>query len=245
MMMILFPVCDSKLLVLQSTHTTQNTDGGDRRETGVTLAPPVSVTQVLHHSPPQCCSLIGSQRFGQAGHFLQTLVVGVLVVVMRFDQDHAGRPLGARRRSQILRAEQKQIMDQLFGTTGDASLLTPSNQITDSPLWRGCRRMAGSCLHTWRAGDSRRRWAACLQPGPRCCADARRSVRTSLINKQLGCTVTNMTPSSSPFLSFVDELLNLFHSSADVLHFGSWKEKTNQWGHSPFTLQTSGTKRRK
>lgn len=28
----------------------------------------------------------------------------------------------------------------------------------------------------------------------------------------------------SPFLSFVDELLNLFHSSPDVLHFGSWNQ---------------------
>lgn len=95
-------------------------------------------------------------------------------------------------------------MDKLFGTTVDVSLVflqdltvrlwkhwkliegslfTPSNQRTDSPLWRGCRRTAGSCLHTWRAGDSRRRWAACLLPGPRCCADTRRSIRTLIIKK--------------------------------------------------------------
>lgn len=129
MMMILLPVCDSKLPVLQLTvQHTHNTEHrwrwrGRGVETDVTLAPPVSVNQVLHDGPPQSCSLIGSQRFGQAGHFLQTLVVGVLVVVVRFDQDHAGRPLGARRRSQILEAEQKRMMDQLSVTTVDAGVV--------------------------------------------------------------------------------------------------------------------------
>lgn len=49
----------------------------------------------------------GSERFGQAGHLLHALVVGVLVVLVRLDQDHAGRPLGARRRAQILKRERE------------------------------------------------------------------------------------------------------------------------------------------
>lgn len=60
----------------------------------------VMLAPVLQRS----CSPISSQWLGQAGHFLQHLVVGVLIVVVRLDQDDAGRPLGARRRSQILGA---------------------------------------------------------------------------------------------------------------------------------------------
>lgn len=48
-----------------------------------------------------------SQRFGKVGHLLQTLVVGILIVLVRFDQDHTGRPLWPRRRAQILKAEQE------------------------------------------------------------------------------------------------------------------------------------------
>lgn len=48
-----------------------------------------------------------SERFGEAGHLLHTLVVGILIVLMRFDQDHAGRPLRACRRTQILETDEK------------------------------------------------------------------------------------------------------------------------------------------
>lgn len=43
-----------------------------------------------------------SEGFGQAGNFLQALVIRFLVIFMRFDEDDAGRPLRARRGTQIL-----------------------------------------------------------------------------------------------------------------------------------------------
>lgn len=32
----------------------------------------------------------------------------------------------------------------------------------------------------------------------------------------------------SPFLPLVEELLNFFHASTDVFHFGSWKNRKRQ-----------------
>lgn len=68
-------------------------------------------------SPAQSCSPIGLQWLGQAGHFLQHLVVGVLIVVVWLDQDDAGRPLGARRRSQILEAGGEKLMKKTVHQT--------------------------------------------------------------------------------------------------------------------------------
>ena len=43
----------------------------------------------------------------------------------------------------------------------------------------------------------------------------------------------------SPFLSFVDKLLDLFDASADVLHFGSWNERKDHEYTVPDFNQTS------
>lgn len=48
-----------------------------------------------------------SQWFGQNGHLLQTLIIGLLVVIMGFDEDHTGRPFGASRCTQILKKKHK------------------------------------------------------------------------------------------------------------------------------------------
>lgn len=55
-------------------------------------------------APAGSCSLIGSQWLGQAGHFLQDLIVGFLVVLVWLDEDDTGGPLGSCRRSQVLEA---------------------------------------------------------------------------------------------------------------------------------------------
>lgn len=175
--------------------------------------------------PAQSCSLIGLQWLGQAGHFLQHLVVGVLIVVVWLDQDDAGRPLGARRRSQILEAGGAKLMKKTVHQTDQ----TKTYRRKPTPQTHHFRGNVGVRQVPVLAHDgqvtvdvdgqsvsSQDHDAAHAQTETHTGRDVRRS------STQV-CRVEEQARSSpnSPFLAFVEELLHLLHSSPDVLHLGS------------------------
>lgn len=81
------------------------------------------------------------------------------------------------------------------------------NKNQHSQLWRGCRRTAGSCPHTWQAGDSRHRWAKCLQPGPRYCTH-RHTARGKSGATPHKCSVWKNKRTTSPTHPFSPLLMN-------------------------------------